>query len=86
MTARPLDTAGDALIVFRGQVIAALAAENARMAERVGDLERRLEALERLASRNSGNSSMPPSADDLPGKKPPAPKPERAERGVSRVS
>ena len=54
MTARPLDTARDALIVFQGQVIAALAAGNARMAERVGDLERRLEALERLASRNSG--------------------------------
>lgn len=57
MTARPLDAARDALIVLQGQVIAALAAENARLAERAGDLERRLEALERLASRNSGNSS-----------------------------
>jgi hypothetical protein len=54
VTARPLDPARDALIVLQGRVIAALAAENARMAERVGDLERRLEALERLASRNSG--------------------------------
>ncbi len=32
----------------------------------------RLERLERLISRNSGNSSMPPSADDLPGRTAPA--------------
>jgi transposase len=34
----------------------------------VGELEDRLARLERAVSRNSGNSSMPPSADDLPGK------------------
>ena len=42
--------------------IAAL--KNAELAERVARLER-------LISRTSGNSSMPPSTDDLPGKKPP---------------
>ena len=36
-----------------------------------GELEERVARLERLISRNSGNSSMPPSTDDLPGKKPP---------------
>ena len=34
-------------------------------------LGERVARLERLISRNSGNSSMPPSTDDLPGKKPP---------------
>jgi hypothetical protein len=37
----------------------------------IGDLLARVERLERLISRNSGNSSMPPSADDLPGRRPP---------------
>jgi len=38
-----------------------LRAANARLAERVA-------ALERAVGRNSGNSSMPPSTDDLPGR------------------
>jgi len=37
-------------------------------------LEERVRRLERRVSRNSGNSSMPPSADDLPGRTTPAPK------------
>ena len=41
----------------------------------IAELEGRVERLERLISRNSGNSSMPPSADDLPGKKPPERRP-----------
>jgi transposase len=45
----------------------------------VAELEARVARLERAASRNSGNSSMPPSADDLPGKKAPAEKPQRAD-------
>jgi transposase len=67
----PLDAARDAVIAAQARVIEALAAENARLAGRVADLAARVERLERLASRNSGNSSMPPSADDLPGKGPP---------------
>lgn len=37
-------------------------------------LEERLRRLERQLSRNSGNSSLPPSSDDLPGRMKPAPK------------
>jgi transposase len=37
-------------------------------------LEERVRRLERQVSRNSGNSSMPPSSDDLPGRVKPAPK------------
>jgi len=36
----------------------------------VADLRERLDAALRALSRNSGNSSMPPSTDDLPGRKP----------------
>ena len=43
----------------------------------IGELQKKVERLERLISRNSGNSSMPPSADDLPGRKPPACMPGR---------
>jgi transposase len=50
--------------------IAELKAWNAELEERVAQLER-------LISRNPGNSSMPPSTDDLPGKKPPERKPSR---------
>src|SRR5271157_1385231 len=65
--------------------VAALRAENGRLRvllegkdARIAELEERLE---RLISRNSGNSSMPPSADDLPGKKPPERKPQRGGGG-----
>ena len=65
--------------------VAALRAENARLREanerlrvlledkdaKIAELEEKVARLERLISRNSGNSSMPPSSDDLPGKKPP---------------
>ena len=51
----------------RDVVIAELVAANARLVERVT-------ALERAAGRNSGNSGMPPSTDDLPGRKMPAPR------------
>ena len=45
-------------------VIAGLRAQLAGQAEQIARLER-------LISRNSGNSSMPPSSDDQPGRKPP---------------
>ena len=51
----------DALIKAQAQQIAVLQA-------RVAELEERLAAAERAASRNSGNSSLPPSSDDLPGR------------------
>jgi hypothetical protein len=43
----------------------------AEMAAQVTALQERVADLERAASRNSGNSSMSPSADDLPGRKAP---------------
>jgi transposase len=67
----PLDAARDAVITVQARVIEALATGNARLAGQVAGLAARVERLERLASRNSGNSSMPPSADDLPGRTPP---------------
>ena len=54
-----------------------LEARNAELTAQVMDLAERLAKLERAMSRNSGNSSMPPSADDLPGKTAPEPKPGR---------
>lgn len=51
-------------------LVATQAATIDRQARRIAELERRL-------GRNSGNSSMPPSTDDLPGRTPPPQKPER---------
>ncbi|MGH3124206.1 MAG: IS66 family transposase [Streptosporangiaceae bacterium] len=51
------------IALLRGQVDV-LRAEQKELREKIARLER-------LISRNSGNSSMPPSADDLPGKTPP---------------
>ena len=45
---------------------------------RVAELREQLDAALRAASRNSGNSSMPPSSDDLPGRRPPGRKERRA--------
>jgi len=45
----------------------------------IAGLQERVARLERLISRNSGNSSMPPSADDLAGRKPPRDKPRRGD-------
>ena len=67
MSAKPLDAARDALTALQGQLITVLAAQNATLAARVAELEERLARLERAASRNSGNSSLPPSMDDQPG-------------------
>jgi transposase len=46
----------------------------------ISELQARVERLERLVSRNSGNSSMPPSADDLPGRTPPRQQPVGGKR------
>jgi transposase len=58
------------LLAERDARVAQLEAENAELARRVARLER-------LISRNSGNSSMAPSGDDLPGRRPPREKPRR---------
>ena len=56
-----------ALLEDKNAKIAELEAQNAELAQR-------LARVGRLISRNSGNSSMPPSGDDQPGKTPPPPR------------
>jgi hypothetical protein len=51
-------------------VIAAQGEQIAAQQEQIEDLRAKMARLERIVSRNSGNSSMPPSTDDLPGRKP----------------
>jgi hypothetical protein len=67
----PPEDPRDALIREQAGQIAALAAL-------VAELQEQLDAALRAASRNSGNSSMPPSSDDLPGRRPPARQERRA--------
>jgi transposase len=62
------------VIAEQAQAIGELRADVVALAAEVRDLRRRL-------GRNSGNSSMAPSADDLPGRKAPEPKPRRGRGG-----
>jgi transposase len=64
----------------RDALIREQAAEIAALEAVVADLREQLAAAERAGSRNSGNSSMPPSTGDLPGKKPPRRQRRAAER------
>jgi len=50
----------------------------------VADLRERLESALRAGSRNSGNSSVPPSMDDQPGRKPPRRERRAAERAAGK--
>ena len=77
--AAPADDDLAVLAEVQGVLIEVLEARNGELSGRVAALEGRLARLERALSRNSGNSGMPPSADDLPGKTPPAPKPKRGD-------
>jgi transposase len=55
----------------RDELIAVVRDQAAQLADQAVELERlcsELEQIKRLISRNSGNSSMPPSTDDLPGR------------------
>jgi transposase len=58
----------DVVLAAQAKAIEELTAANARLVGRVA-------VLERIVGRNSGNSSMPPSSDDLPGRSKPEPKP-----------
>ena len=49
-------------------------------ADQIAALREQVTRLERALSRNSGNSSMPPSGDDAPGRKPPRRQRRAAER------
>ncbi|MDQ2875010.1 MAG: IS66 family transposase [Actinomycetota bacterium] len=63
--------------------VVAQAGDVGELREQNAELVRRVARLERLISRNSGNSSMPPSGDDQPGRTPPEPelKPKRDRTG-----
>jgi hypothetical protein len=55
----------------RDELIAVVRDQAAQLADQAVELQRlrsELEQIKRLISRNSGNSSMPPSTDDLPGR------------------
>ena len=70
-----------ALAVEQARQIGELQAENVALAERNTALAERVARLERTQSRNSGNSSMPPSGDDALGRRKPAVKPARSKGG-----
>lgn len=73
--ARDVVIAGQArLLEEQAGAIRELRADVMTLAAEVRDLRRKI-------GRNSGNSSMAPSADDLPGRKAPAPKPGRGGGG-----
>jgi transposase len=84
----PEEMSRDELIVVVRRQAGQLAAQDRQISEMAGQLAQLMEAndalsgklakLEHLLSRNSGNSSNPPSRDDDPGKPPP---PERNKRG-----
>ncbi len=73
--------ARDAVIAEQARVLEEQAAAIGELRADVVALAAEVAELRRRLGRNSGNSSMAPSADDLPGRKPPAPKPKRGTGG-----
>jgi transposase len=76
------------MLEAKNAALADLEERNGQLSVQVADLSgqlrellERVAKLERASSRNSGNSGMPPSSDDLPGREAPAPKPERGRGG-----
>jgi transposase len=76
----PPEDPRDALIREQAQRIETQAGRIAALEAVVAGLREQLAAAERSGSRNSGNSSMPPSSDDLPGRRPPRKQRRAAER------
>jgi hypothetical protein len=76
----PPEDPRDALIREQAQLIETQAEKIAALEAVVAGLREQLAAAERSGSRNSGNSSMPPSSDDLPGRRPPRKQRRAAER------
>jgi transposase len=76
----PPEDPRDALILEQAERIEAQAERIEALEAVVAGLRERLEAGERAGSRNSGNSSMPPSSDDLPGRRMPRKQRRAAER------
>src|SRR5258708_12593211 len=73
--------ARDAMIAEQAHVLEEQAAAIGELRADVVALAAEVRDLRRRLGRNSGNSSMAPSADDLPGRNPPAPKPKRGTGG-----
>jgi transposase len=81
---RPAEDPRDAVIREQAARLEAQAGQIAALEALVTDLREQLAAAERAGSRNSGNSSMPPSADDLPGRKMPRKQRRAAERAENK--
>jgi hypothetical protein len=76
----PPEDPRDALIGEQAAQLEAQAERIAALEAVVADLRVQLESALRAASRDSGNSSMPPSSDDLPGRRMPRKRRRAAER------
>ena len=70
-------------LAARDRKVAAMAGQLAELMEANEALAAKLAQLEHLLSRNSGNSSNPPSRDDDPGRTPP-PEAKRGRAGPAR--
>src|SRR5260221_12524243 len=81
MVGLPPPAPGCASCAARDQVIAEQAAAIGELRADVVALAAEVRNLRRRLGRNSGNSSMAPSADDLPGRTPPPAKPKRGKGG-----
>ena len=89
--ATPEEMSRDELLVLTGEQAARLAAQDeqitalitqvAELMEANEQLAAKLARLEHLRSRNSGNSSLPPSMDDQPGRQPPEGRDRRRKGG-----
>jgi transposase len=73
--------ARDGLIAEQARVLEEQAAAIGELRADVVALAAEVRELRRRLGRNSGNSSMAPSADDLPGRTPPPAKPKRGKGG-----
>jgi transposase len=74
----------DARLAARDAQVSTLSRQLAELVEANEELAAKLAKLEHLLSRNSANSSIPPSKDDDPGRTPPAAKPARRVGGPKR--
>src|ERR1035441_8197430 len=74
-------SARDAVIADQARVLEEQAAAIGELRADVVALAAEVRDLRRRLGRNSGNSSMAPSADDLPGRTPPPAKPKRGKGG-----
>lgn len=84
MTDLPPPAPGCAACAARDAVIAEQAEAIAELRSDITVLAGEVTALRRQLGRNSGNSSMPPAGDDLPGRTPPRKQRRAAERAAAR--